>query len=137
MPCRVFPRFVAAFMCGSLLVACSREPAPHAPAAAPVTVVKAETRDMPVLASAVGSVEPINSVAVKSLIDGQILESLVKDGDDVKQNQLLFRIDPRPAEAALKQTQAAQARDEATLAQARSQVKRLERSDGVRLFVRA
>ena len=126
MPCRVFPRFVAAFMCGSLLVACSREPAPHAPAAAPVTVVKAETRDMPVLASAVGSVEPINSVAVKSLIDGQILESLVKDGDDVKQNQLLFRIDPRPAEASLKQAQAAQARDEATLAQARSQVKRNE-----------
>jgi len=63
---------------------------------------------------------------VKSLIDGQILESLVKDGDDVKQNQLLFRIDPRPAEAALKQAQAAQARDEATLAQARSQVKRNE-----------
>ena len=81
---------------------------------------------MPVLASAVGSVEPINSVAVKSLIDGQILESLVKDGDDVKQNQLLFRIDPRPAEAALKQAQAAQAKDEATLAQARSQVKRNE-----------
>ena len=79
---------------------------------------------MPVLASAVGSVEPINSVAVKSLIDGQILESLVKDGDDVKQNQLLFRIDPRPAEAALQQAQAAQAKDEATLAQARSQVKR-------------
>ena len=66
--------------------------------------------------SAVGSVEPINSVSVKSLIDGQILESLVKDGDDVKQNQLLFRIDPRPAEAALNQAQAAQAKDEATLA---------------------
>src|SRR4051812_13402978 len=44
--------------------------------------------------------------------------------DDVKQNQLLFRIDPRPAEAALKQAQAAQTKDEATLAQARSQVQR-------------
>ena len=106
------------------LVACSRDPAPHAPPPAPVTVVKAQAKDMPVLASAVGSVEPINSVALKSLIDGQILESPVKDGDDVKQNQLLFRIDPRPAEAALKQAEAAQAKDEATLAQARSQVKR-------------
>ncbi|HEV7492087.1 MAG TPA: efflux RND transporter periplasmic adaptor subunit [Rhodanobacteraceae bacterium] len=106
------------------LVACSRDPAPHAPPPAPVTVVKAQAKDMPVLVSAVGSVEPINSVSLKSLIDGQILESPVKDGDDVKQNQLLFRIDPRPAEAALKQAEAAQAKDEATLEQARSQVKR-------------
>jgi multidrug efflux system membrane fusion protein len=126
MPCRDFPRFVAAFACATLIVACSGEKAPHAPPPAPVTVTKAETRDMPIEAQAVGSVEPINSVSVKSLIDGQILESLVKDGDDVKQNQLLFRIDPRPAEAALKQAEAAQTRDEATLAQARSQVKRNE-----------
>jgi multidrug efflux system membrane fusion protein len=124
MLCRGFPRFLTAIAGASALVACSRDPAPHVPAPAPVTVVKAAAKDMPVLASAVGSVEPINSVAVKSLIDGQILESLVKDGDDVRQNQLLFRIDPRPAEAALKQAQAAQAKDEATLAQARSQVKR-------------
>src|SRR4051812_16136896 len=80
MLCRVFPRFLAAIVGASALVACSRDPAPHAPPAAPVTVVKATTKDMPLLASAVGSVEPINSVAVKSLIDGQILESLVKDG---------------------------------------------------------
>jgi membrane fusion protein, multidrug efflux system len=124
MPCRVFPRFVAVFACTTFIAACSGEKAPHAPPPAPVTVIKAETRDMPILASAVGSVEPINSVSVKSLIDGQILESLVKDGDDVKQNQLLFRIDPRPAQAVLKQAEAAQAKDEATLAQARSQVKR-------------
>jgi len=128
MSCRIFPRVAFAGLCGSMLLtalaACSRDPAPRAPPPAPVTVIKAESRDMPILASAVGSVEPINSVSVKSLIDGQILESLVKDGDDVKQNQLLFRIDARPAEAALKQAQAAQAKDEATLEQARSQVKR-------------
>ncbi|MET0232675.1 MAG: efflux RND transporter periplasmic adaptor subunit [Rhodanobacteraceae bacterium] len=117
---------MAAFACATLIVACSGEKAPHAPPPAPVTVTKAETRDMPIEAQAVGSVEPINSVSVKSLIDGQILESLVKDGDNVAQNQLLFRIDPRPAQAALKQAEAAQTRDEATLAQARSQVKRNE-----------
>jgi len=126
MPCRDFPRFVAAFACATLIVACSGEKAAHAPPPAPVTVTKAESRDMPIESQAVGSVEPINSVSVKSLIDGQILESLVKDGDNVAQNQLLFRIDPRPAQAALKQAEAAQTRDEATLAQARSQVKRNE-----------
>jgi multidrug efflux system membrane fusion protein len=124
MLCRVFARPILAAACAIALAACSRDKAPHAAPPAPVTVTKAVAKDMPVVLNAVGSVEPINSVSVKSLIDGQILESLVKDGDDVKQNQLLFRIDPRPAEAALKQAQAAQAKDEATLEQARSQVKR-------------
>lgn len=124
MSFRVFARPVFAATCAVALVACSRDKAPHAPPPAPVTVTKAAAKDMPILLTAVGSVEPINSVSVKSLIDGQILESLVKDGDDVKQNQLLFRIDPRPAEAALKQSEAAQAKDQATLEQARSQVKR-------------
>jgi multidrug efflux system membrane fusion protein len=124
MQVRVFARPVLAAACAVALAACSRDKAQHEAPPAPVTVTKAAAKDMPILLTAVGSVEPINSVSVKSLIDGQILESLVKDGDYVKQNQLLFRIDPRPAQAALKQAQAAQAKDEATLAQARSQVKR-------------
>jgi multidrug efflux system membrane fusion protein len=123
---RVFARPLIAATCAVALAACSRDKAPHAAPPAPVTVTKAEAKDMPVLLTAVGSVEPINSVSVKSLIDGQILESLVKDGDDVKQNQLLFRIDPRPAEAMLHQAEATQKKDEATLEQARSQVKRNE-----------
>jgi multidrug efflux system membrane fusion protein len=126
MLCRGFARSIFTAVCAFALAACSRDKAPHAAPPAPVTVTKAEAKDMPVLLGAVGSVEPINSVSVKSLIDGQILESLVKDGDDVKQNQLLFRIDPRPAEAALHQAEAAQKKDEAMLEQARSQVKRNE-----------
>jgi membrane fusion protein, multidrug efflux system len=124
MPFRVFARPYFAVTCAVALAACSRDKAQHEAPPAPVTVTKAAAKDMPIVLTAVGSVEPINSVSVKSLIDGQILESLVKDGDDVKQNQLLFRIDPRPAEAALKQAQAAEAKDQATLEQARSQVKR-------------
>ncbi|TCO40903.1 efflux RND transporter periplasmic adaptor subunit [Dokdonella fugitiva] len=111
--------------CG-LAAACSRDHAPPQPAPAPVVVVAAATRDMPVLANAPGNVEAINSVAVKSLVDGQLLESFVKDGADVSAGQLLFRIDPRPAQAALQQALAQQAKDQATLAQARSQVKRYE-----------
>lgn len=107
-----------------LAVACSREHAAPKVVPAPVTVVVAATRDIPVLVTAPGSVEAINSVAVKSLVDGQLLETQVKDGADVVAGQLLFRIDPRPAQAALQQTLAAQAKDQATLEQARSQVKR-------------
>jgi len=126
MPFRVFARPFLAAACAVALAACSRDKGAHVAPPAPVTVTKAASRDMPVVLNAVGSVEPINSVSVKSLIDGQILESLVKDGDDVKQNQLLFRIDRRPAEASLHQAEAAQKKDEATLEQARSQVKRNE-----------
>ena len=120
MSFRVFARPVFAAACAVALAACSRDKAQHVAQAAPVTVTKVAARDMPITLNAIGSVEPINSVSVKSLIDGQILESLVKDGDDVKQNQLLFRIDPRPAEAALKQAQAAH--DQALSAEAQAQV---------------
>lgn len=106
------------------LAACSPEQAPRSPTAVPVTVVQAGTRDMPILASAIGSVEPINSVSVTSMADGQLLSAQVKDGDFVTENQLLFKIDPRPAEAALRQAQAALAKDQATLDQAQSEVKR-------------
>ncbi|HEY0230605.1 MAG TPA: efflux RND transporter periplasmic adaptor subunit [Dokdonella sp.] len=108
----------------ALLAGCSRDRPAHAPAPVPVTVIKAATRDMPILVSAPGSVEAINSVAVKSLVDGQLMEALVKDGADVARDQLLFRIDPRPAQAALQQAVSAQAKDQATLEQARSQVER-------------
>ncbi len=118
-------RRVGALIVGALSVAaCSRQSAPPAAAPVPVTVVTTATRDMPVRVSAVGNVEPINSVAVTSMIDGQLLEVLVKDGDFVRTNQLLFRIDPRPAQAALRQSEAALARDQAALGQARSEVKR-------------
>jgi len=110
----------------ALVSACSREQAPPKRAPVPVTAVTAATRDMPVLVSAPGSVEAINSVAVKSLVDGQLLEVRVRDGADVHAGELLFRIDPRPAQAALQQALSAQAKDQAALEQARSQVKRYQ-----------
>lgn len=79
---------------------------------------------MPILIAAPGTVEPINSVSIKSLVDGQLLESTVKDGDDVKAGDLLFRIDPRPAQAALQQAQAARSKDQSELDQAQAQVER-------------
>jgi membrane fusion protein, multidrug efflux system len=79
---------------------------------------------MPDLLTAIGTVEAINSVAVKSLVDGQLLEAHVKDGDEVKTGQLLFKIDARPAQAALAQAQAALAKDVAARELAKAQVDR-------------
>src|SRR5438445_5215130 len=107
-----------------LLAACSGSPPPGPPAAAPVSVANVVRKSMPELFNGVGTVEAINSVAVKSLIDGQLLESRVKDGDAVTPGQLLFKIDPRPAQAALAQAQAALAKDVAARDLAHAQVER-------------
>ena len=119
-------RFVAALNCALTLAACSgKAPAPADPAV-PVDVARAQKRSMPEFVRAVGTVEAINSVAVKSLVDGQLLESHVKDGDDVKAGQLLFKIDPRPAQATLAQAEAALAKDAAARDLAHAQLKRYE-----------
>lgn len=109
-----------------MLAACSKPPPSAAPAAAPVSVAVAARKTVPDLVTAVGTVEAINSVAVKSLVDGQLLESHVKDGDEVKAGELLFKIDPRPAQAALAQANAALAKDVAARDLAKAQVDRYE-----------
>ena len=108
------------------LAACSHEAAPRSEPAVPVAVAKATKQSVPDVVTAVGSVEAINSVAIKSLVDGQLLEAHVKDGEDVRKGQLLFRIDPRPALAALGQANAALAKDEAARALAHAQVVRYQ-----------
>jgi len=124
---RSIHRLVLPVACATLaLGACSRTPPPMVDTTAPVDVALAQKKSMPELLSAVGAVEAINSVAMKSLIDGQLLESHVKDGDDVTQGQLLFKIDPRPAQAALAQAEAALAKDAAARDLSQAQLKRYE-----------
>ena len=108
----------------SLISACSKPPPSAGPATTPVSVAAATRKTVPDLLAAVGTVEAINMVAVKSLVDGQLLESHVKDGDEVKAGQLLFKIDPRPAQAALAQADAALAKDVAARDLAKAQVDR-------------
>ncbi len=108
----------------TLLAACSPAAPPPADPVVPVSMTAAVKKAMPDMLTAVGTVEAINSVAVKSLIDGQLLQSAVKDGDDVKAGQLLFKIDPRPAQAALAQMLAALAKDVAARDLAQAQVQR-------------
>jgi membrane fusion protein, multidrug efflux system len=65
-------------------------------AAIPVAVAKAEIRDLPVLLNGLGSVEAYNTVAVKTRIDGQLVRINVREGQEVKEGELLAEIDPRP-----------------------------------------
>lgn len=87
----------------------------------PVIVAQAETRTVPVRLQAIGTVEPYATVTVKSRVDGQITKVAFSDGQDVSAGQLLFQLDPRPAQAQLEQAEATLAREKATLERAKAQ----------------
>jgi membrane fusion protein, multidrug efflux system len=97
---------------------------PRAAPAIPVLVATVDRTSVPVTLDAVGTVQPIASVGVKSRIDGQIAEVKVRDGQYVNAGDVLFQLDSRAAEAQLRQAQAQLARDRAQLAFAQQEVKR-------------
>jgi multidrug efflux system membrane fusion protein len=102
------------------------KPAAKAPGGAPVAVVAAVQQTVPVRLQAIGNVEAYTSVAVKSRVDGQILEVHFQEGKEVKKGEVIFRIDPRPFDAALKQAEAQASRDVASRDQAASQERRYQ-----------
>src|SRR5713101_9135557 len=62
----------------------------------PVVVTAAQRRDLPVYLDGLGSVEAFNTVIVKSRVDGQIMQLLFKEGQEVRKSDLLAIIDSRP-----------------------------------------
>ena len=96
------------------------------PAAVPVSVAPALQQTLPVRLQAIGNVEPHSTVALKARVDGQIMAVNFKEGQEVRKGDVLFRIDPRPFEAALKQAEANAMRDAAARDQARSQERRYQ-----------
>jgi membrane fusion protein, multidrug efflux system len=90
-----------------------------APAGAPVLVAQAFETNVPVQIDPppVGHVTPVSTVTIHSQIGGIINEVHFKEGSEVKSNDLLFTIDPRPAQATL-------ARDQAQLTNAEIQFDR-------------
>src|SRR6185369_15974644 len=85
----------------------------------PVLVAKAVETNVPVQVSAIGNVTPCSMVTIRSQITGKLQEVHFKEGQTVKKGDLLFTIDPRPAQAALDQAKANLARDAAQLENAK------------------
>jgi multidrug efflux system membrane fusion protein len=92
--------------------------------AAPVVVADVEQRDIPMQISAIGNVEPFQTVQIRSQVNGQIEKIYFKEGDDVKKGQLLFQLDKRPFQAELEKAVGALQRDQAQEANARAQWER-------------
>src|SRR6516164_7563283 len=69
----------------------------------PVTIGDVVEKTIPVQLSAVGNAQAYTTVGIKSQINGQLVEVRFKEGQEVRKGDLLFVIDPRPFEAALRQ----------------------------------
>ena len=89
--------------------------APPQQAAIPVTPGTVTVKDVPVYVRGLGTVQAYNTVTIKSRVDGQITQVLFTEGQEVKANDPLFQIDPRPFQAALEQAQANLQKDQAQL----------------------
>ncbi len=100
--------------------------APKGPPAVPVSVAPVQQETVPIRLQAIGNVEAFQTVSVKARVDGQIVTVNFREGDPVKKGEVLFRIDPRPYEAALRQAEANALRDVAARNQARSQNRRYQ-----------
>jgi multidrug efflux system membrane fusion protein len=96
------------------------------PQAIPVAVSAAERQDFPVYLSGLGSVQASNTVSLKSRVDGQIVQIAFREGQFVKQGDVLLVIDPRPYQVALEQAEAALARDQAQLKNAQMDYDRFQ-----------
>jgi multidrug efflux system membrane fusion protein len=115
----IFTIVVAAF-----LFSCSKKAGPPPKAPMPVTAETVVQKTVPLQINAIGNVEAYSTVSVKSQIEGVLTRVHFKEGQDVKKGDLLFTIDPRPYEAALKQAEANLAKDTAQLENARVEVGR-------------
>ena len=92
--------------------------------AVPVIVGLVARRDVPVLIREIGAVEAYSTVAMKVQVGGQLIEIHFHEGQDVKKGELLFRLDPRPYDAALKAAQAQLQKDAVQLKTAQQDAER-------------
>ena len=99
----------------ALRTCATRQKAAPPPAPRPVAVAKVITKDVPLYLDEIGTCTAAETVQVQAQVSGQIISREFEDGADVKKGDVLFRIDPRPYEAALASAQADAALAHATL----------------------
>ncbi len=122
-----FRRLPVFFLCAVLLASCSQGDQERPVKPQPVRVGKAELLDVPIYFQGLGTVTPENTVAVKSRVDGQIMELPFTEGQYVEAGTVLARIDPRPFQVQLMQAKGSLASNEAQLKSARLDLARFRK----------
>lgn len=95
-------------------------------AGVPVMVARVEQKDVPLQLHAVGNVEAYSTVEVKPQVDGELDRVYFKEGDSVRKGDMLFLLDTRPFEYALREAEANVARDAAQMKKAKEDARRYE-----------
>ncbi|MEJ1978805.1 MAG: efflux RND transporter periplasmic adaptor subunit [Acetobacteraceae bacterium] len=90
----------------------------------PVSLGKAEIKDVPIFTNGIGTVQPFQSVLIRARVDGTLDQILFTEGQSVKPGDLLAVIDPRPYQALLDQALAKKAADIAALANTKRDLSR-------------
>jgi multidrug efflux system membrane fusion protein len=93
---------------------------------APVVVGKVQRKVVPLVIEALGAVEPIRSAAIRAQVTGTLQKIVIQEGQDVKENDILFQLDARSFENALRSAQADRERIRVQLENARAQVARYQ-----------
>jgi multidrug efflux system membrane fusion protein len=121
-------RRAAVTLMAVILAGCGAEKRPEAgaggPPAVPVSVAEAVREALPEEVRAVGAVEPFATIEVKSQVAGELTGVRFTEGGYIQKGELLFEIDARPYREALRQAEAAVARDQAQLKQAEANLAR-------------
>lgn len=86
----------------------------------PVRAAEVDQRALPVYLTALGTATPLNTVTVRSRVDGELVELVAREGQPVEAGALLARIDPRPYQVALAEAEGQQQQNLALLENARS-----------------
>ncbi|MBV9009614.1 MAG: efflux RND transporter periplasmic adaptor subunit [Verrucomicrobia bacterium] len=81
----------------------------------PVVAGKVEQKDVPIYLDGLGTVQAFNTVTVRTRVDGNLVQVLFQEGQEVKAGDLLAVVDPKPYQAVLDQAKAQAALDDATL----------------------
>ena len=92
----------------------------------PVTVTQATVHDVPIYSHALGTVQALNTIAIRAQVNGQIVSINFRQGQEVHQGDILAKIDPAPFKAALDQAIAKKSQDESQLIAAQKDLARFK-----------
>jgi membrane fusion protein (multidrug efflux system) len=128
-PNRGFADVGTALLLGAIslqLASCARTSATAVPSRPEVHVIAVEQRDIPIYREWIGTLDGMMNAAIRSQVTGYLLTQDYSEGSFVTKGQLLFKIDPRPLQAAADQARGQLAQANGQLAQAQAQFQQSE-----------
>ena len=96
------------------------------PPSIPVTVTAAAQRDVAIYRDALGTVQALNTVAIRAQINGQVVSIDFRQGQEVRKGDVLAKIDPAPLQATLDQAVSKKSEDQAQLIDAEKDLARFQ-----------